>query len=271
MCATVKTPHHNHHHCPHTKKNPWILVKHGESHECWMAILAVFTLTSLILFLSPERTRERSLHFPSWDNREHHITVLTAPVTDWDVIELQQRRSAVSCSLLALPRTHENAFALPGKLKYVKRTESKNVKFKFFLFCMRCLPQTEPSSFKANQRIYSTSVLHHHHSSYLEKWQACILSYEIFISCEGEEKDSALNFSLFCLNQTMLAWQERENWVAIQISWKINYSSVPLSFFFWTVERNYPPIREIHHLSKQQQCFLSQVNERIWKFIITFK
>lgn len=138
--------------------------------------------------------------------------------------------SAVSCSLLALPWMHENACALPGKLKYAKRAESKNVKFKFLLFCMRCLPQTEPSSIKANQIIYSTSVLHHHHSSYLEKWQACILSYEIFISCDGEENDSALNFSLFCLNQTMLAWQERENWVAIQISWKINYSSVPLSF-----------------------------------------
>lgn len=114
-------------------------------------------------------------------------------------------------------------------------TESKGVNLKFLDFSPFCrlfkrLPQTTLSSIPANQRVYShaRSTATVDHPCNLEKCQACILSYEIFITWGGETKDLPFNFSLFCLNQTILAWQPRENWVLIQIGMKMNYSSVPL-------------------------------------------
>lgn len=73
----------------------------------------------------------------------------------------------------------------------------------FIFVCDVCLKLSHLHSKQIKE--FTAHVLHHHHPSYLEKWQACILSYEIFISCKGEEKNLPLNFSLFCLNQTMLA------------------------------------------------------------------
>ena len=134
--------------------------------------------------------------------------------------------------------------SLDQELKHPLGTETirRNVKLRDsspleqFFFLM--LATNTQSSFQVNQKVYSharsTAVVDH--PSNLEKCQACILSHEIFITWGGETKDLPFNFSLFCLNQTTLAWLQGENWMLIQISMKMNYSSVPLFFIFWEKE-----------------------------------
>lgn len=119
------------------------------------------------------------------------------------------------------------------------QTESKRINLKLLGYSPFCrffkrLPQTTLSSIPANQRVYShaRSTATVDHPCNLEKCQACILSHEIFITWGGETKDLPFNFSLFCLNQTILAWQPGENWGLIQIGMEMNYSSVPL-FLDW--------------------------------------
>lgn len=156
---------------PRPRLSPSHVVKHGGSHECYMAILAVFTPTSFPR-LCLQRQRGRS---PS---------------------HLRGHGEAPACD--RAERTHE-----------VVRI------FRVIMTAMEVQIHRPP-------RLIIPTALKEMPGSHTALWN--------FDHLRRGVKDFPFNFSLFSLNQTILAWQPKANWVLIKPGMEMKRRSVPLFY-----------------------------------------